>query len=68
MISSVLTFAWPRRGCWNPSLKDEGFICSGGAQQMLVHKKTMFDRYYCIKTHCDARNLEHFEEIAPVNL
>ena len=34
---------------------------------MLVHKKSMFDCRYCIKTQCDARHLEVFEENAPVN-
>ena len=31
----------------------EGFSSSRGAQQMLMHKKIMFDRYYCIETQCD---------------
>ena len=29
---------------------------------MLMHKKTMFDCYCCIQTHCGARKLENFEE------
>ena len=33
----------------------EGFSSSRGAQQMLMHKKIMFDRYYCIETQCDER-------------
>ena len=28
----------------------------------------MFDRYYCIKTNCDTRKFEIFEENEPVNL
>ena len=35
---------------------------------MLVHKKIMFDCYYCIKTQRDARKHENFEEIKQVNL
>ena len=49
---------------WNRS----GFNTSLKAQQMLVYKKTMLDRYYCIKTQCDARKLKDFEEIALINL
>ena len=33
---------------------------------MLMYPKIMFDRYYCIKTQCDARKL--FEENEPVKL
>ena len=34
---------------------------------MLMYKKIMSERYYCIKTQCDTKNkLENLEETAPV--
>ena len=38
----------PREVLNNPSLKGEGFKISQGAKEMLMHQKSMFDRY-CIK-------------------
>ena len=32
----------------NPSLKGEGFNLSRAAQQMLMHQKNVFDRFYYI--------------------
>ena len=40
----------PTGGTENPSLKGESFNSSRGAQQMLIHKKMEFGRFYCIKT------------------
>ena len=51
----------------NTSLKGQGFNSSQGAQQMLVHKKFMFNHYYCIKTYYYARKLKNYEETALVN-
>ena len=39
-------------------VKGEGFNDPGGVKQMLVYQKTMFDRYYCIKSFCHFKNLE----------
>ena len=47
--------------CWTPRmvLKPE----LEGVKQMLVFQKTMFDRYYCIKSFCLLKTLEtHFEK------
>ena len=40
---------------------------SWGAQQLLM-QNIMFDCYYCIKTQCDAQNLEIWEENATMSL
>ena len=58
MTICALTFAGPRGRFWNPSLKDEGFNTSRGAQQMLMYQKSMFDCYYCIKSFCCSKTLE----------
>ena len=50
--------------CWNPSLQGEGFNTSLGALQMLLHKKIMFDHYYCIKSFCNGTILENIGENA----
>ena len=41
---------------------------SRGAQQMLVHKKIMFDRYYCIRHSVMREKIENVDETAPVHL
>ena len=38
--------------------QEEGFNSARGAKQMLMHQKTMFDRYYCIKSFCHLKTLE----------
>ena len=44
------TFARPRGRCWKPRPKAAVFNISQGTWRMLMHWKTMLDRYYCIKT------------------
>ena len=58
MIFYALIFAGPWGRCWNLSLKGKGFDTSQGAKQMLVYKKSMFDRCYCIKTFCCLKTSE----------
>ena len=50
MVFHALTFArfWGR--CWKPRPEAAVFNTSLGTWRMLMHWKTMFDRYYCIKT------------------
>ena len=45
----ALTFARSRGRCWKPRPKAAVFNTSLGTWRMLMHWKTMFDRYYCIK-------------------
>ena len=52
MFFYASTSAGPRGWCYSPSLNGEGFNDPWGVQQMLVHQKTMFDCYYCIKSFC----------------
>ena len=53
-LGFVKTLAFP---------KGEGFNNPQGVQQMLMHQKTMFDHYYCIKSFCHLKTLEkHFEK------
>ena len=47
MVFHALTFARPRGRCWKP--RPKVFNTSQGTWRMLMHWKTMFDRYYCIK-------------------
>ena len=68
MISFALTFAEPRGRCWKPEPERRGFQLLPRDQQMLMYKTIMFDCYYWIKTQCDARKLENFEETALVKL
>ena len=58
MIFYALTSAGHRGRCYNQSLKGEGFNTSRGAQQMLTYQKSMFDRYYCIKTFFRSKTSE----------
>ena len=46
----ALTFARSHGRCWKPWPEATVFNTSQGTWQMLMHWKTMFDRYYCIKT------------------
>ena len=50
-IFYALIFARPQGRCLKPEPE---------AQQMLVHKKILFDRCYCIKTQYDVRKLKNF--------
>ena len=50
MVFHTLTFARSRGRCWKPRPKAVVFNTSQGTWRMLMHWKTMFDRYYCIKT------------------
>ena len=43
-------FTRSRRRCWKPRPEAAVFNTSLGTWRMLMHWKTMFDRYYCIKT------------------
>ena len=64
MFFYALTSAGPQGWCWNLSLKGEGFNYPQGVQQMLMHQKTMFDHYYCIKSFCHLKTLEkRFEKL-----
>ena len=53
----TLTFARSRGRCWKPRPKAAVFNTSQGTWWMLMHWKTMFDRYYCIKNY---KHLLHF--------
>ena len=44
----ALTFARSRGRCWKPRPEAAVFNTSQGTWRMLMHWKTMFDRYYCI--------------------
>ena len=44
--------------CWAPCLSGSGFNTSLGAQQTLMYQKSMFDRYYCIKSFSCPKTLE----------
>ena len=50
MVLHALTFARSRGRCWKPRPKAAVFNTSQGTWYLLMHWKTMFDRYYCIKT------------------
>ena len=50
MVFHTLTFARSRGRCWKPGPKAAVFNTSQGSWRMLMHWKTMFDRYYCLKT------------------
>ena len=50
MIFHALTFARSRGRCWKPRPEAAVFNTSQGTWRMLMHWKTMIDRYYCIKT------------------
>ena len=50
MIFHALTFARSCGRCWKLRPKAAVFNTSHGTRRMLMHWKTMFDRYYCIKT------------------
>ena len=50
MVFHAFTFARSRGRCWKPRPKAAVFNTSQGTWRMLMHWKTMFDRYYCIKT------------------
>ena len=49
MVFHAITFAKSRGRCWKPRPKAAVFNTSLGTWRMLMHCKTMFDRYYCIK-------------------
>ena len=50
MVFHAFTFARSRGRCWKPRPKAAVFNISQGTWRMLIHWKTMFDRYYCIKS------------------
>ena len=50
MVFHALTFPRSRGRCWKSRQKAAVFNTSQGTWWMLMHWKTMFDRYYCIKT------------------
>ena len=50
MVFHALTFARSHGRCWKPRPKAAVFNTSQGTWRTLMHWKTMFDRYYCIKT------------------
>ena len=50
MVFRASTFAMFRGRCKKPRPKAAVFNTSQGTWRMLMHWKTLFDRYYCIKT------------------
>ena len=60
MFFHVLTFARSRGGFWKPRPKASVFNTSQGTRRTLMHWKTMFDRYYCIKTEKICYILRYF--------
>ena len=50
MVFQALTVDRSRGRCWKPRPEAAVFNTSLGTWRMLIHCKTMFDRYYCIKT------------------
>ena len=60
MVFHALTFARSRGRCWKPRPKAAAFNTSKGTWRMLMHWKTMFDRYYCIKTEHICYILHYF--------
>ena len=50
MVFRALTFTRSRGRCWKPMLEAAVFNTSLGTWWMLMHWKTMYDCYYCIKT------------------
>ena len=50
MVFHALTFARSRGRCWKPRPEAAVFNTSLGTWRMLMHWKTMFDCYNCIKT------------------
>ena len=50
MVFHALTFARSQGRCWKPRSEAAVFNTSLGTWRMLMHWKTLFDRYYCIKT------------------
>ena len=50
MVFHALTFARSSGRCWKPRPRATVFNTSQGTWRMLMHWKTMFDCYYCIKT------------------
>ena len=60
MVFHAFTFARSRGRCWKPRPKAAVFNTSQGTWRMLMHWKTMFDRYYCIKTENNCYILRYF--------
>ena len=50
MVFHALTYAKSLGRCWKPRPEAAVFNTSLGTWRMLMHWKTMFDRYYCLKT------------------
>ena len=50
MVFHALTFARSPGRCWKPRPNAAVFNTSQGTWRMLMHWKTMFECYYCIKT------------------
>ena len=50
MVFHALTFGRSRGRCWKPRPEAAVFNTSLETWRMLMHWKTMFDRYHCIKT------------------
>ena len=47
-----INICWAPREVLKPEHERQGFQHLPRAQQMLMYQKSMFDRYYCIKTLC----------------
>ena len=60
MVFHALTFARSRGRCWKPRPEAAVFNTSLGTWQMLMHWKTMFSCYYCIKSENICYNLRYF--------
>ena len=50
MVFHALTFTRSRGRCWKPRPEAAVFNTSLGTWRVLLHRKNMFDRYYCINT------------------
>ena len=60
MVFHALTFARYCGSCWKARSKTVVFNTSQGTWRMLMHWKTIFDHYYCIKTENICYILRYF--------
>ena len=60
MFFHALTFVWSCGMCWKPRPEASVFNTSQGTWRMLMRWKTIFDRYYCIKTENICYILHYF--------
>ena len=53
-----INICWTPRVVLKPKPERRGLNDPRGVLQMLVYQKTLFDRYYCIKSFCHLKTLE----------